>query len=187
VQTFSVAVAQAEETASILNLQDQNHVSALPTETLASGFVTTQLSPETLAKMREQSGVWTARATDGTLAGYACANGWNFYGDGPFQRAAKALLPLNLDGHYVTAENSFQYGPVCVAHDFRGQGVLEQLVGTIKEHHAPRFEFGITFIDVRNERSLSAHERKLGFRRLALLPFDTATYHLLAFTSRAAI
>lgn len=85
---------------------------------------------------------------------------------------------------FVRADNSLQYGPVCVAESFRGQGVLEGLIESIKTHYAPYFEFGITFIDARNSRSLAAHERKMGFRRLALLPFEAVTYHLLAFPCR---
>jgi hypothetical protein len=151
---------------------------------LANGFVTTQLSSEMLARLCAEKGIWIARDSAGTLMAYACANPWEFYGDGPFQEAAQALFPLELDERLVTAQNSFQYGPVCVAQLFRGHGVLEQLVETIKNHYTCRFDFGITFIDTRNLRSLAAHERKRGFCRLALLPFETVTYHVLAFPSR---
>lgn len=183
---FSVAPAKPEDDRDILALQDENHVSALPADTLASGFVTTQLSLESLARMRANKGIWAVRASGGALAGYVCANDWDYYGEGRFQSAAKALLPGDVNGRAVKADNSFQYGPVCVAHSFRGQGVLELLVEAVKLHYAPRFEFGITFIDVRNLRSLAAHERKLGFRKIALLPFETVTYHMLAFPTRLA-
>ncbi|BCM93178.1 hypothetical protein IAD21_05066 [Abditibacteriota bacterium] len=182
--SFSIALARAEDTDDVLALQDQNHVSVLPIETLASGFVTTQLSPDTIAQMRANEGVWTVRASNGDLVGYACANDWPFYGDGPFQNSAKSLLPCDVNGRSVKVDNSFQYGPVCVAQEFRGQGVLELLVATIKAHYVPRFEFGITFIDTRNERSLAAHERKLGFHRLALLPAGSVIYNMLAFSTR---
>lgn len=182
--SFSIAPAKAGDTTEILALQHQNHVSSLPAQTLADGFVTTLLSPETLSRMSAEKGIWTARASDGTLAAYACANEWDFYGDGPFQRAVKALLPLHFDGRALNAHNSFQYGPVCVARPFRGEGVLELVIETIKTNYAPRFEFGLTFIDTRNERSLAAHERKQGFRRVALLPFERVSYHVLAFATR---
>ncbi len=180
--SFSIAPAQSEDFAAILALQDQNHLSALPEETLASGFVTTQLSLDTLEEMRLNKGIWIARADDdGPLAAYACANDWEFYGDGPFQRAAKALLPHDVNGRTVTPNNTFQYGPVCIAPEYRGQSLLERMVAAIKTHYAPRFEFVLTFIDVRNARSLAAHERKLGFHPIALLPFGSVTYHMLAF------
>jgi hypothetical protein len=184
VHSFTIALATLGDTTDILSLQSENHVSNLPAETLPNGFVTTQLSSETLAQMGAQRGIWTMRDESGVLAAYACANPWKFYGDGPFAEAARALFPLNMEGRTVTAQNSFQYGPVCVAKPFRGHGVLERLVETISNHYACRFEFGITFIDTRNLRSLAAHERKLGFRRLTLLPFESATYHVLAFPTR---
>ena len=182
---FSVAPARLEDDDEILALQELNHVSALPPETLADGFVTTQLSRETLALMRAREGVRVARASDeGALLGYCCANPWVFYGEGPFQSAAKALLPFDFDGRAITAANSFQYGPVCVAGAARGQGVLAALVEATRARYAPRFEFGITFIDARNARSLAAHERKLDFRRFARLPFGSVVYHVLAFPTR---
>jgi GNAT superfamily N-acetyltransferase len=184
VTSFDIVLGQVEDAAEILALQSQNHISNLPIETLPSGFVTTQLSYDTLAQMCAKQGIWVARASNGELVAYACANSWDFYGESPFFDTAKALLPLDWDGRYVKADNSFQYGPVCVTHSFRGQGVLGQLVETIKAHNAPRFEFGITFIDIRNERSLAAHERKLGFRRLALLPYGDVTYRMLSFPLR---
>lgn len=182
--SFSIALAQAEDAGDILALQDLNHVSNLSDDVLASGFVTTQLTPETLAKMQLHQCIWVARAENGALVAYACAFAWGFFGYGSFQNAAAALLPLHYDGELVDSNNAFQYGPVCVAHGFRGQGVLEPLVEAIKKHYAPRFPFGITFIDIRNLRSLAAHKRKVGFRPLALLPFGDVTYHMLAFSTR---
>lgn len=182
--SFSIALAQLEDATDILVLQEKNHVSALPAETLASGFVTTQLSLDNLARLCAEQRIWVSRAEGGELAAYVCAYQWGFWGEGPFQLAAKALLPLDYEGRAVSDNNSFQYGPVCVAQEFRGQGVLEGLVKTVKAHYAPRFEFGITFIDIRNERSLAAHERKMGFRALVLLPFEDVTYHMLAFSTR---
>jgi hypothetical protein len=184
VTSFTIAPARSEDVAEIIALQDQNHVSTLPAESMADGFVTTQLTPDSIARMSHNGGIWVARAASGSLAAYACANGWDYYGDGPFQSSAKALLPRQVHGRAVTPENSFQYGPVCVAAPFRGQGVLEQIIGVVKTHYAPRFEFGITFIDTRNARSLAAHERKQGFAPLALLPAGNVTYHMLAFPTR---
>ena len=184
VHSFTIAPPTLGDTTDILALQSENHVSNLPAETLPNGFVTTQLSSETLAQMGAKRGIWTVRDDSGVLAAYTCANPWEFYGDGPFPEAVKALFPLTMEGHTMTVQNSFQYGPVCVAKPFRGHGVLERLVETISNHYACRFEFGITFIDTRNSRSLAAHERKRGFCRLALLPFEAATYHVLAFPCR---
>jgi len=182
---FSIGLAGSSDFEAILALQDQNHFNQIAEANLADGFVTTQLTDQALEAMRANTGLLVARTGSGELLAYACANDWDFYGESPFQNSARALLPLEFDGRAITTQNSFQYGPVCVAASFRGQGVLPALLKAICHSAAPRFEFGICFIDTRNIRSLEAHERKLGFRRMGLLPFGNVIYHMMAFKTTA--
>lgn len=177
---MQVQLAQPADFAAILALQEQFHLSSLPETQLAQGFVTTQLDGETLAQMHEQRAIWVAKSGD-QLAAYACAVEWNFYANSRFVEAVFEQLPLSFDEKSVTADNSFIYGPACIAAEFRGQGLLPQLTDAIKARYADSREFGVCFIDARNKRSLAAHERKLGFRRLAEMPFADVIYHMLAF------
>jgi hypothetical protein len=94
------------------------------------------------------------------------------------------LFPIVKGIFAVDKNNSFLYGPVCVASEFRGQGVLAQLFDGIKANWCDRYPFGITFIDHRNARSLEAHGRKLGLTFLLDLPYDTTIYHVLGFPTR---
>ena len=60
---------------------------------------------------------------------------------------------------------AFRYilmGQVCVAKDYRGQGVFEGLYRKMQERMAPYFDLIVTEISERNARSLRAHE-KVGF------------------------
>ena len=178
---MQVQLAQPADFPAILQLQSRFHLSALPETELAEGFVTTQLEPETLARMSARNALWVARADE--LAAYACAVEWEFYANSGFVEAVFARLPLPFDERLVTANNSFIYGPACIEPRFRGQGILPALTDAIKARYAHR-EFGVCFVDARNARSLAAHEGKLGFRRIAELPFADVIYHMLAFPTK---
>ena len=86
----------------------------------------------------------------------------------------------------VTAENSFLYGPTCIDSAFRGRGLLPAIVAAIGARYAQTREFGVCFIDVRNQRSLAAHQRKLGFTRLCRMPTSDpdVIYDMLGFSTR---
>jgi len=53
-------------------------------------------------------------------------------------------------------------GQVCVAREFRGQGVLDLCYGEYKKRFSPRYDFAITEISKKNPRSLNVHQR-VGF------------------------
>ena len=173
---MEITLAQPADFPAILELQDRFHLSNLPADDLAEGFVTSHLDPKDLARMCQQKAIWVARASD-QIAAYACAVEWEFWEAGRFLDAVRALLPIG----QVTWENSFLYGPTCIDAPFRGRGILPDFVRAIAARYASEREFGLCFIDVRNARSLAAHERKLGFARIAQLPFDDVVYDVLSF------
>ncbi len=182
IQVFNAAPADFD---AILALQERNHLSTLADDARGDGFLTTYLTSEILERLREDKGIVIAHAEGGALAGFAGAHAWDLTSGRPWPLAVRALFPLQFDGAPFEISDSFQYGPACVAGEFRGQGILRQLLGGVCENFAPRFEFGLTFIDHRNLRSLNAHERKLGFQIVAELPFDTTIYHVLSFRTRS--
>ena len=177
-----VQLAQTADFDAILALQTQFHLSATPETQLSDGFVTTQLDAQTLAKMCQQRALWIAKIGD-EVAAYACAVEWDFYQNSRFVETVCEYFPLPFEDKIVTAQNSFLYGPTCIASGARGQGILPALTKTIKARYAGSREFGVCFIDVRNARSLAAHERKLGFTRIATKPFGEVTYHMVAFST----
>ncbi len=75
----------------------------------------------------------------------------------------------------------FVYGPVCVARDARGSGVLQALFAGLLDEVAGRYDVGAAFADAANPRSLQAHVRKLGMQVLRGFEFEDRSYHLLAF------
>lgn len=180
---MEITLAQPADFAAILALQARYHLSSAVLSELEQGFVTTELDETLLERLHAGRGLWIARDPNGELAAYACAVPWEFYGNGRFLDAVRELLPLPLDERRVSADNTFLYGPICIDAPFRGRGLLESLTDAIRARYAAQFAFGLCFIDVRNARSLAAHERKLGFRRVARLPFADEIYDVLVFTT----
>ena len=179
-----VQLAQPADFADVLELQARYHLSSWPADRLAEGFVTTNLTRETLERMHAARALWVARAADGQLAAYACAVEWDFYAHSGFVERVFSHFPLpfgNDRTRVVRAGNSFLYGPTCIDGAFRGRGLLAQLTGAIAARYAPTREFGVCFVDVRNARSLAAHQRKLGFVRLAQMESPDVTYFMLGF------
>ena len=101
---FSIALAELSDFEAILALQGQNHLSQLSEASLGDGFVTTQLTPQTLESMRANAGLWVARNLSGELMAYACSNDWNFYGESPFP------CPL-IDKHLPDANSKLFLNP----------------------------------------------------------------------------
>ncbi len=170
--------------AEILALQHLNHLSNLAPDARFDGFLTTQLTPDKMAELSDQNGMVVARTNECELAGYACGENWDPTGERAFHLAVLHLFPLRLGDFSINAHNSFQYGPICVAAPFRGAGFSQLLLHAIQANFRARCNFGITFIDHRNARSLAAHERKLGLQILTNLPYDDTIYHVLGFSTR---
>ena len=185
-----IQLAQPADFADVLALQARYHVSGAAQETMAQGFVTTTLEIETLERMHAARALWIARdEDDGQLAAYACAVEWDFYAGSGFVERVFSHLPLPFGAgseRIVTADNSFLYGPTCIDSAFRGRGLLPSIVEAIGARYAATREFGVCFIDVRNERSLAAHERKLNFARLCRMPTSDpkVIYNMLGFSTR---
>ena len=72
---------------------------------------------------------------------------------------------LNYKGSPITHYNYLVVGQVCVGKAFRRQGVLEKCYELYEAIHKKRFDFAITEINVRNQRSFKAH-LKLGFQEV---------------------
>ncbi len=178
-ELISVSLATSADFAAILALQKLNHLNFLPENARGDGFLTTFLETPKLENLIAQNGLFIAKSGE-ELAGYVCSEAWDLSGERQFHLDVATLFPLFLRGREIGAGNSRIYGPVCVAAEFRGQGVLAALVEAVRAGYRADFEFILTFIDTKNARSLAAHERKLGFQIVSHLPYDDTKYHVLA-------
>jgi L-amino acid N-acyltransferase YncA len=160
-----------DDLAQILDLQAQNHRSALTAAAMADqGFVTVRHEPAVLARMQAAAPAVVARAGD-RLVGYALVMPRAFAADvpiiAPLFTALDALewrgVPLRANPRW------FVMGQVCVAASHRGQGVFDGLYRTLAERYRDRYQFTVTEVAARNTRSLRAHHR-VGFQTLHIYP-----------------
>jgi predicted GNAT superfamily acetyltransferase len=77
--------------------------------------------------------------------------------------------------------NSYIYGPVCMARDFRGRGLLRGLYEAQKKDLAGQFEIGVAFVSRSNPHSLAAHVKGLGMTEVGDFECQGNIYVTLAF------
>jgi L-amino acid N-acyltransferase YncA len=74
-------------------------------------------------------------------------------------------------------QNAYVYGPVCIAREARGHGVLERLYAGLRALRPNRE--AVLFIREDNRRSLQAH-RRLGMREVARFELDGGNFIVLS-------
>lgn len=174
--------AKSDDISRILSLQKRHHVSNLSEEERRDGFLTTALSSAQLEQFIGWGGVFVASSAQfADLAGYVVAGPWNLFVQWPIFQVMVNRFPLRWHYEILTPDNSFQYGPVCVAPDWRGRGVLQAMFSELKIGLKESSPFGLTFINSRNGRSLAAHTRKLGFEAIDTFEWNANHYQTLAF------
>jgi len=178
---FDCRLADPEDMASILDLQDKNLVTKIEPSEMIHGFVTTPFSPEQLEALRLIVGLFVAMR-ENVLVGYAVAAHWDYFDGRPiFELMIRRFEKLDFQEKPISRDNSYQYGPVCVEKAMRGTGVVQSLFAAIKEHMGKRYPVGTTFINKINSRSYEAHTRKLGLRVIDEFEFNGNQYWGLAF------
>ena len=142
----------------ILSLQKKNTTTAVSLEEIASqGFVTVEHSFAQLEKMQALTPQIIA-VKEQDLVGYALV----------MPRELKNIIPvlipmfdlldtLSYKGQAVKDLSFYVMGQVCVAKEFRGQGVFRQLYAAHKSLLSKQYNYCITEVSTRNLRSMQAH------------------------------
>jgi L-amino acid N-acyltransferase YncA len=147
----------------ILELQQQNLIQNIDeVEMQTQGFVTMIHDLDVLQQMHDLAP--SVIAKDGNrVVGYALV----------MLRECRELFPplepmfknLDLLEYRNNPLNEYRFyimGQVCIDKKFRRTGLFDQLYQKHKEIYAEKFDFIITEVSTRNQRSLRAHER-VGF------------------------
>jgi predicted GNAT superfamily acetyltransferase len=150
----------------ILELQKNNLPAGLTSEQIATqGFVTVSHSFGDLQKMNSIEESIIAKDDDRVIA-YLLAMTEKSKLDIPI------LIPMFEAFDNITFRNKkisgYQYivvGQVCVAAGYRGKGILDSCYAEYKKHFENKYDFAITEISNRNQRSLNAHKR-IGFNTI---------------------
>ncbi|MFA7363660.1 MAG: GNAT family acetyltransferase, partial [Aminobacteriaceae bacterium] len=112
--------AVPDDLAGVAELQKRYHISTIREEDKADGFVTTLFTPEQfLSLIQDENGLAVACDGDRIIA-YAMAASWEYWSGWPLFRHMIADLPnIEYLGRILSTENSYQYGPVCIAGEYR--------------------------------------------------------------------
>ena len=152
-----------EEIMQVLELQKVNLPTNLTAEQIASqGFVTVVHSFKTLKKMNRQEQSIIAKDNE-QVVGYLLAMTTESKNDIPI------LIPMFKVFDEVVFKDrkisDYKYivvGQVCIAEAYRGKGFLDECYLAYRNHLRSKYDFAITEIHDKNQRSIKAHKR-IGF------------------------
>lgn len=150
----------------ILQLQEENHATNISeTELRSQGFVTLRHDIKILEQMHNLSPSVIIEE-DNNVVAYALTMLQECRQLIPDLEPMFALLDrLNWNGKPLSDYSFYVMGQVCVAKQYRGQGLFDELYRHHKKIYQPQFDLIITEIATRNHRSIRAHER-VGFKTL---------------------
>jgi predicted GNAT superfamily acetyltransferase len=89
---------------------------------------------------------------------------------------------VRFNGRTISSYESYIYGPVCVARDYRGQGILRQLYEAQRKDLVGRFDIGVAFVARANSHSLNAHVAGLGMTDAGDFEVGGKAYAILVFS-----
>ena len=165
----------------ILRLQSANFIANLSDEERKKGFLSAQFTLEQTAQIAADLGT-TLAVVEGRVAGFVCAFRNEFETGLPVIAQMMASYDrLVFEGRPLSSFQSYIYGPVCIAKEYRGRGLLRGLYETQKSDLAGRFDIGIAFVARNNPHSLAAHVHGLGMVEAGDFTFKENRYATLAF------
>jgi RimJ/RimL family protein N-acetyltransferase len=162
----------------ILNLQKENLLVNLSTQQAEDGFLVIAMSEKQFDEINRDLVVIVAESGI-EIVGYLCGTSFGYGTQFPIlQTMMGKLSELAIEGNRLTEENTFIYGPVCIAKSARGTGILNGLYQALKESAVSRYSCCILFISDRNTRSFNAH-LKIGMKRLGVFDFNNGLFHIM--------
>lgn len=165
----------------IIELQSANYIAHLGDDERRQGFLSAQFTPSQTAQIAEDLGTMVA-VVNGRLAGFLCAFRKEFQTGSPvIAEMLRSYDRLSFEGRSLSAYKSYIYGPVCIAREYRGRGLLRGLYEAQKRDLAGQFDIGVAFVSRSNPHSLSAHAGGLGMSEAGDFIANDNTYVTLAF------
>ena len=169
----------------ILSLQERYLFANMTEADKVNGFVTTPFTVQQIKTLIDDSSAFVVTLPSDEVIGYTYAGTWDFFSQWAiFPYMVSRLPQLSYEGHQLTPQNTFQYGPICIDLAHRGNGIFQDLFETMRTAMSHRFPVGITFINKINERSYRAHTQKLEMSVIDEFGFNKNHYYGLAFLTK---
>jgi len=173
-----------EDINGIVKLQEENLVTNLNEHQKRNGFVTTPFTTKQLEELISLGGLFVIDKQD-IVKGYCVAAGWDYFKGRPmFELMINRFSMITYKNVKITAENSFEYGPVCIDMSLRGTDAFPKLFGKMKEKMLARYPIGTTFINKTNERSYQAHTKKVFIDVIDEFDFNNSNFYGFAFLTK---
>jgi predicted GNAT superfamily acetyltransferase len=173
--------ARPEDYPSIIRLQAADYIDNLSEEQRKEGFLSAKFTLEQIAAIGADLGI--AIVADGDeVAGSLCAFRREFDHDSPV--VAKMLESYDracFEDKPLSAFNSYIYGPVCIAREYRRRGLLRGLYEFQKKDLTGQFEVGVALVSHGNPHSMAAHIRGLGMTEVGDFEVNGKLFTILAF------
>lgn len=159
-----------EELQAIIDLQAQNLSRNISQEEAdKEGFVTLSHTLPILKAMNHPY-PHSIAMNGNELVGYALVSELHHFSHFPEMKPALDIMnEVVYKSAKLERSNFFFMGQICVAKDNRGQGVLKGLYEHQREHLSSIFDYNVTIISSKNQRSLRAH-LKVGFQLIKSVP-----------------
>lgn len=171
----------------VLALQEKYLYKNLTEQERDSGFVTTPFTIPQIEEIIAQDGLFIAEHETSIIA-YAFAGSWEYFKQWDIFTFMISRFPkLSFNEKEITTKNSFQYGPVCIDKNYRGQGVLNLIFEEMRIELFKKYPVSITFINKINIVSEKAHTKKLGWQIIEEFKFNNNTYITLAFDMKTSV
>lgn len=172
---------RSDDLSEVLRIQEDNLIANLSTAQQADGFLSVAFSAQQVVEMDRDIPIVVADCGD-RLGGYMCGSTLAASAEVPLLARMMSIFPETMyGGRSLDRFNAYIYGPVCVERALRGTGVLEGLFAATLKQMAGRYEIGVLFVSLDNPRSMRAHTRKLGMRKLCDFSFMGRDFGLLVF------
>ena len=155
-----------EELQQILHLQEENLIQHIDEKEMRSqGFVTLRHDLKILEQMHNLAPTVIIKDDDKVVA-YALTMLQECRQLMPDLEPMFSLLDkLGWNGKPLNDHPFYVMGQVCIAKQYRGQGLFDSLYKHHKKIYQSKFDLFITEISTRNHRSMRAHER-VGFKTI---------------------
>ena len=162
-------------------MQERYLFKNLSKEQRQQGFVTTPFTVAQIEEIIQENGIFVAENDANELVAYAFAGSWEYFEQWDIFKYMVSRFPdLTFQGKEITTSNSFQYGPVCIASEYRGTGLLNLIFEEMRLELSKKYPISITFINKINIISEKAHTKKLGWEIIDEFEFNDNTYIGLA-------
>ncbi|MGH7826318.1 MAG: hypothetical protein ACREQ7_14230 [Candidatus Binatia bacterium] len=180
-QTALFRRAEIADYPAILRLQSANYIHKLAADERQQGFLSAEFSPEQVAALAQDLGTTLAVVAD-EVAGFLCAFRREFnHGSPVIAKMLECYDQVEFEGRPLSVLKSYIYGPVCVAREYRGRGLLRGLYEAQRRDLAGQFDMGVAFVSRDNPHSLRAHTSGIAMKEVGDFELGDNTYVILVF------